>query len=327
MIHKLTQKFCSHCGGYASVAVEVASGLQSFVRAVAGVTCSPAALKKCIGYTPLVLACVAVSAGLLWLGAMPLRWSGLLVLDWRDALRASSLLALAWLRFLLPSVSSSVFFAVLRERDAAIHEEVSGLPIIHGLRDRAFQWLKLLLGLLVLAVLAGISAPTVLPLLAAAAVPVAAAVGALISTWWLLLPILLLVAVGTLGGRAYVVMAPFLAAWQLDPILALMAFVLAMVGCLHAASFSSLLKTALVMYCSCTLLTQELLSQYAQRLDSKSWAKFKRRHCWRLFGFGLPLWALIEYMPVAAVALLQVFHGAAGSFLVDLLGHQDGRLS
>lgn len=314
--------------GYsAKVLVEIVEGLRSFVSSLAHVAQAREGLLHFVRCTPLALAFVALSALGLWTAALPLRWAGLFEYDWRDAVKGSSFFALLWLRLLLPEVSSGVFFAVLRSRDEKLATSIKSTPSVYSKRARAKSFLVTVLVVGVVVALLATLGPLLLPLLAHAAAVALAAMGAFLAAWWLVLLIAvpIIVAATMMGFQAYCLLGPLVSLWRFDPVLMLLLCSCVALGSMKLAGPGTILRTAIVFYYSCSVLTHELLFHYTKRLDGTEQEDFKRRHRWRLLGFGLPIWVLVHYFPVVAVALLEVLHGAAASLLVDLLALESSR--
>jgi len=255
---------------------------------------------------------VVANAFALWLASFPLKLVGFqLIFD--DALRVASLLALLWLRLVLPHLLGEAFFAVLGQCDAKLRASIEAMPVIRGLGAQLLQ--RLLAGgaLVAVVVPALVCALTVMP-------SFLTLWAFLASTWVVVVPVALFLMMLLAGGAwGYGLIRPFLVLWRMvDPIVALVALVLLLTGELRSGSLSTVVRNGMVLYFSSMVLTQQLLAQYAQRQDLQSWTAFTAQHRWRIFGFGLPIWFLIHRQPVVAVALLDVLHGAAGALLADL---------
>mmetsp|Transcript_90949 Transcript_90949/g.266306 ORF Transcript_90949/g.266306 Transcript_90949/m.266306 type:complete len:333 (-) Transcript_90949:85-1083(-) len=312
-----------HAGHSVVVVWEVLDGMRSFAVSLLHVAQAQEALAECLRYTPPALAAVGLTALFLWTAALPLDWAGLLDYDWRDAVKGSSFLTMWWLRMLLPEVSSRVFFAVLRARDEKLANSIKETRSVDSKKARFKSFLMTVLAIgaavALLVTIAVTIAPLLLPMLAAA-------IGTFIAAWWMVLiiavPIIGIALV--LGIRAYSCLAPFLYFWQFDPVLFLLTVACIALGVMKLASPRAILRNAVVLYYSCSVLTQELLVHYTKRLERTDRERFLRRHCWRVLGFGLPICGLVHYLPLAAVASLEVFHGAAASLVVDLLALESG---
>lgn len=305
----------SNCSG---IAVDVKDGLKSFATVAALIASSPGLLWQCLKRTPLLLSCVFANALSVWIASRPLKWLGGHDLQREDALKVGSLFALLCLRFFLPKLSGASFFAVLGRRDQALREKIEALPVVRGLRAQVLQLLlALVVAIQVLAVTV-FAFPFVAPMLGP---PLLAALAALAASWMTVVPgtlVLVLVLAG--AGWLYSLVAPFVTLWRkLDPVVALVALLAAALGAFRRVPLATIVKTGTVLYLSSSVLTQELLAQYAQRQDSATWNAFIARHRWKVFGFGLPVSALVSSQPVVAVALLEALHGAAGGLLKDLV--------
>jgi len=62
--------------------------------------------------------------------------------------------------------------------------------------------------------------------------------------------------------------------------------------------------------------SEQLLTQYAIRLDQNVWKAWRDGHKYALMGFGMPIYCLITYgHPFIALLLLQLFQASAAVFL------------
>jgi len=267
-------------------------------------------------FTPVVTLWVLLISSWMWIMCWPLKYWGLIDPEWKDFVRASALIALAAMRQFLPGIAPDWFFYVLATHDKALAGRIQQQPIIFGLREKAKRWFLASLGC-VLALAACIAlAPVAGPALAAA-VAVVLAAGHIV----VVVVLVVLVVVLFLGGSAYLygLVRPLLKLLQFDPILGWIVILTVALRFLSAASIGTTLRTATVLYYSCTLLTSQLLVQYGERLQQVEWESFQRKHCWRMFGFGLPIWVLVQYAPITVVVFLQVFQGASARLLADIL--------
>eukprot|EP00929_Paragymnodinium_shiwhaense_P058381 TRINITY_DN29225_c0_g1_i1.p1 TRINITY_DN29225_c0_g1~~TRINITY_DN29225_c0_g1_i1.p1 ORF type:complete len:346 (+),score=77.70 TRINITY_DN29225_c0_g1_i1:79-1116(+) len=270
--------------------------------------------------TPVAVAITMQCAATHWLLARPLEWVGLKQPEFRSFLQVSAYVVLMVLRLLLPRASGDLFFAVLATRDAALAVSVEKQAIVWGLRQKALHGLVLLffagVAIAVVAVVFVAFGHLVLPALAGLGL-------ALVASWGVILGIVAVIVVSALllggVGYIYVLLSPFLKIWKFDPMLCVIALVMVAMRACSTASIIELMRTAVLMYYSCTILTAELLLVYAERLDRDSWMRFQKSHCWQLLGFGLPIWLLMNTQPLLVVVFMQAFIGAAAGLLADLL--------
>ncbi|CAK0827643.1 unnamed protein product [Prorocentrum cordatum] len=79
-----------------------------------------------------------------------------------------------------------------------------------------------------------------------------------------------------------------------------------------------------MVYVSSAWLVSKCLTPVAVRQDLASWESFRRRHRWRIFGFGLGPALVLQARPVLGLALLGWLHLAAAGLMADLHA-ADGR--
>jgi len=254
---------------------------------------------------------IAVTTASLWSFWYPLRWLGWPEYTVWRALRASSVVVVALLRYMLLETSSKVFHSVLKSCDASLAADIKAMPVINGLRRQARNLAKILaLIFVVLSICA--------PIIGHALLPIAVAIGAVALPHWLLITPVVLVAIVllVLAGWGYACLSPFL--WlssKLDPIVGIIAAVYAALGLVSGASIGEFLELSYYV----TMLGQQFLANYSQRLETAKWTAFTEKYRWRMCGFGLPAFILVHYKPEAAMLLLPAFHGSAGCLLADIL--------
>ncbi|CAJ1454216.1 unnamed protein product, partial [Effrenium voratum] len=263
-------------------------------------------------FTPAMLGFVLTTSGGLWLLTTPLRHWGYEV-PWRTLLEFSALALLEALRMFPWMAPPEVFFYVLGCQNKSLAEQLRSLPG-SSLKRQLGHW----------AYMAAIGGGALLALLLAApllgSLPfVAALAGALLASWYLVLPLLLLggLLLWALGG-AYLFLRPFQKLFAWDPALCWVAVAAVCLRVLSIASLGGVVKGATVMYYSCTLLTADLLAPFATRRPEQ-WPRFQKTHRLEMFGFGLPVWLLLQQMPLLVVVLLQGIQGVAATLLNDLL--------
>lgn len=337
------ERCAEHLGDAAVACLEVVEGAGSLLR---GVARGPVALLaaavsrdaagglwRCLLYTPAAMTLVLILAFVISALLAPLQWIGILdmgyVALWDGALKASSVLALMVLRFLLPEVSQETFFVTLKACDESAYERVRGMKVVRSLRQRALSLLTWGVGVAILLGLLVVAGSAVAPVAAPAATAAATGAVALSLSPHILLPLLagcLLVA-GLAGGSAYVykLFEPVIKIWRFDPLVALSVLAIVAGSSLRLVEVGWALRTGAAYFYSSVMLTQELLAPYSQRLERSRWRGFCRRHAWRVAGFGLPVTLLVQKQPLAAVALLQIIHAASAVLLADILradGHE-----
>merc|ERR1712217_12024 len=127
-----------------------------------------------------------------------------------------------------------------------------------------------------------------------------------------------MILVAVLGGTAVifnVFISPITRLFSFDPIFCVLVLIVVALSSLSLSDVKTTLRQASVLYYSSSLLTSQLLAQYQERLQKEEWTQFQVQYCWRLFGFGLPMWALLEVWPLGVVLFLQLFQGAAAGLL------------
>jgi len=281
-------------------------------------------LIKDLWFTPAVVTWVAFVSAWLWILARPLKWMGLMDPAWRDLAQVASLVALVFMREFMSGVSSSWFFHVLSTHDLVLSDRIRAQPIVFGLREKLKGW-----SWSFVAGVCGIIGVTVLFSAFGAVIgpAIAAAASAAIAAWPIVLIVTLVVAalIAMLGGAAYLykLVGPIVRLFRFDPVMGCIILVIVACGLTSTASVTFLMKTGTLLYYSCTVLTAQLLSGYGERLQQADWEAFQRQHCWQMFGFGLPIWALTQCSPIAVVLMLQLFQGASARLLADILGKPD----
>lgn len=305
----------------AVVAGEVLEGVVSFLRGMAALA-APSVLPACMLSVLQLLPLVALAAAVLWALCYPFHLLGVEAFTFSKVLRGTCILALLLARLLLSEASGKVFHAVVESQDPQIAKSIKAMPVINGLRAQARALLRIWAIVLIVAMALVASAPV----LAHVLLPLAAAVGLMVSTASVSLlvavPVVVvaLVAVLVLAGQSFAFVAPVM--WihrRVGPFVSVTVLVTVLLGVLKGSSLRSMVETATVLYSSSSLLTQQLLANYSQRLRRDEWDDFKTKHAWRMFGFGLPIFFLCEVTPEVATMLLPAFHGAAGALLVDIL--------
>lgn len=317
-----------------STVPQVLSGVASFVRALVLVVNSDEAVTEVARRIPALFACLAISTFLLWVSCYPLRWLGLLVLRWENALHRSALVLFPILFEFRSKLSGKAFFAVLAARDKALSERIHALPKLHSLQSHIWKLVKTLVLCMVVcaAVVAG---------LLAVGPAVAGALAALAVGSWFIIPCVVMVVVMVLilvafGLQVSSFLQPFAVLWKrVDPVVAIMTLAVVLLRIVHIGSMVSLVKAAAVLYISCLQVTHTFLAPFSQRQETQKWNLFREQHRWRLFGFGLPVWVLWQFfeaelpmMVVVAASLLtatlfELLRAGAGSLLADLLALQE----
>lgn len=261
-------------------------------------------------------------AGFQYLVCLPFRWLGWFEVEVTTVLHVAAILTLGMARALLPRSSGQAFFAVLGARDKVLAFKLEQTQAANSWSALAWQLVRnSVLSALVVLVVVLQHASMALFIQGVVAAVAVVAVGLFVHSWFIIVPVcfaaVVLVCMGVSLG-AYV--APFLTLWRrVDPVVAFLALVLAVVHFSKVSSVHSAFQAATTMYFSCTLLSHELLTQYRQRIAPKEWVSFTSERRWYLFGIGLPIWLLVHFAPPLAVALLEIFHGVGGGTLVDLL--------
>jgi len=303
-------------------------GATSFVKALIIIGSSPQALSACLERALIPLLWTALNVSILWCSFWPVRWLGWRSLSWEGTVQISALFVLACCRWLLPITSSKVFFVVLALRNEALASEIKARRRV-GLQTEMLQLSQMMvLGIVMLAALITLGSvflPSVASIISALWLVAKSwkVVAMLIQLGWLM-PLLktvalIFIASLLLCGWGYHLAHPFIVIWRsVDPILALIAMVVVSLNFLHLATIRSLVSVAAVFYFSCTSLVEQLLVEYKHRLERRVWSEFKEKHKFKLLGFGLPIWLVVQNWPLLAVASLPIFQGAAASLLVDL---------
>lgn len=312
---------------------QVLDGVVSFVKALATIMSTPSALARCLLHTPLMIACVAASAGLLWVFCYPIRLLKLGGLQWGDALTIASFTACSLHRFVLTFFAHDAFFHSMALFSKEASEDVRKMPPLTTLKKQLFQLLLVLLVCAVVIIGLVASLPVALPIFGAWAAAVAAvvaagaasvaALGAAGLGICVLVLLFVVVPLGLLGFGFSVFVKPFLVLWsKIDPVLAIGLAVAVAFSSLNVGDVAWAIRIAASLYASCSYLTQQMLGHYSCRLSSKAWTSFKLQHRWQLFGFGLPVWVVMQFHPLVAMTLLDLMQGAAAGLLVDLLQHK-----
>jgi hypothetical protein len=225
------------------------------------------------------------------------------------------------LRFFLPHALRATWFAVLRQTDSALHDELHDKPVVAGLVRQLLQLVAgCSLALLVLGAGAGTLMLTPALAILAGATPVGWAVlGGVAAA---------IAAVGTaaLGWC----LAPCLALFAslrsiLDPVLALVLACSVLLGVLRG-DVLLLIKHGVTMFFYSTQVTHALMAQAAIRSPRGEWNAFCHRHRFEIFGFGLPVYALFTVgSPLVGLVLMELLQGAAAVHWARVVGRENGR--
>ena len=301
-------------------------GLLDWAHVLRTLLLHPRLLFCALRHTPLLLLCAALFSAALLIATLPLRL--LAVVPVNFASTALHLLfpvaALPVLRFFLPHALCATWFAVLRETDSALHDELHDKPVVAGLVRQLLQLVAgCSLALLVLG--AGAGALVFTPALAILA-------GAVLATpvgWAVLGGVA--VAIAAVGTAALGwCLAPCLALFAslrsiLDPVLALVLACSVLLGVLQG-DVLLLIKHGVVMFFYSTQVTRALMAQAAIRSPRGEWNTFCHRHRFEIFGFGLPVYALFTVgSPLVGLVLMELLQGAAAVHWARVVGRENGR--
>lgn len=198
----------------------------------------------------------------------------------------------------------------------------SSQPIINGFRAKLRrQFSTILIGLIVLGVLILLFPLLILPIL----LPLSAAFLATISITGPLIVgiisiIVALISLLTGCGYCFAFLKPFVRIFSFDPVFGFLLLLCLLCG-LGGGSITALpyyFKVATQFYYSSMIFTTQIgLSEFSERLSPRDWDKFQREQCWKLVGFGLPIFLLFQYVhPILVISILQVFQAAAAVLVV-----------
>mmetsp|Transcript_58790 Transcript_58790/g.124673 ORF Transcript_58790/g.124673 Transcript_58790/m.124673 type:complete len:320 (+) Transcript_58790:63-1022(+) len=299
----------SEASSLEEIALDVLAGLRSFllggVLAVKTLTTTDH-LKSHARFTPIVVVIAGATTLVLALLASPFSLTGLYKPTWQELLRPSCFFVLAIMRWILLQPTRRWWFDVLSREDRALAAQIEEMPVQASLKGRLLTLLLEVGAGIVAVVLAILAAPLLLGFLVLWQVWAGILLGA--ATLSCLLS----------GFSKMSYIFRFAKLFKVYPVFTTILIVVMLVGWLCHVDVKLLVKTAGLMYYSCTYLSAEMMMTYGERVSPEQWKKFTKANRWRLVGFGLPLWALLEFLPVLFVLLLQLSNGASVKLLSDL---------
>jgi hypothetical protein len=297
-------------------AQEISQGLLAFNT---GVKCGVrvmAAQQWRAALIPLLLAAVVVLTLVLKLLALPLNYLGVVVLDTHALVNTAALIVLVSARLAFPP-RFSLFRDVLSLQNTEWAQVFDRLPQQEWFMRGATRVVGAMAVVAIMVFALVLSSPLLVPALAI-----------LVALTWPVLLVCSIVGVAScvlLGGigYVYVLLEPFVRLLIYDPIFATLVFAVLTLWGSADLTLGRCIQEASVLYTSSLLFTSHLLGNWHARDPHQDWQAFQSRHCWRMFGFGLPLYVALHVHPLAALCGLQLAQGASASLLLNCFENED----